>query len=304
MKNLYTDYKCIKCLFDKYSKIENTELSENDKTLYIKDLLKIILNAPTTMSAPEIVENITQLQKKYGLKIFDYTEIKKQYNKHILSYFDEIWDKITESKDSLYTAMSYAFTGNYIDFGAVSDISENNLKEMIDNTINIRFNQTEYENFKRELETAKNIAYLTDNCGEIVFDKLLIKYLKENYPSIDIKVIVRGKDVLNDATMVDAEEIGLLDMVPVISNGTGIAGTVLERIDKNCLEIINKADLIISKGMGNFETLKGAGLNIYYMFLCKCLKFCDAFDVPKFTYMFLNEKRMWKDAADYLNQRH
>ena len=82
MKNLYTDYKCIKCLFDKYSKIDNTELSDNDKTLYVKDLLKIILNAPTTMSAPEIVEKITELQKKYRLKIFDYKDIKNQYNKH------------------------------------------------------------------------------------------------------------------------------------------------------------------------------------------------------------------------------
>ncbi len=292
MKNLYTDYKCIKCLFDKYSEIENTELSENDKTLYIKDLLRIILNAPITMSSPEIIEKITKLQKKYRLKVFDYKDIKKQYNKLMLTYFDEIWDKIVKNDDSLYTAMGYAFTGNYIDFGAVSDISANKLKEMIDNTKYIHFNRIEYENFKTELKTAKSIAYLTDNCGEIVFDKLLIKFLKANYPEIDIKVIVRGKDVLNDATMVDAEEIGLLDMVTVIPNGTGIAGTVLDRIDKNCLDIINKADLVISKGMGNFETLKGCGLNIYYMFLCKCIKFCEAFGVPKFTYMFLNEKRM------------
>ena len=119
MKNLYTDYKCIKCLFDKYSKIENTELSENDKTLYIKDLIRIILNAPITMSSPEIVEKIIKLQKKYGLKVFDYTDIKKQYNNYILSYFDEIWDKIIKSEDGLYTAMGYAFPGNYIDFEAV-----------------------------------------------------------------------------------------------------------------------------------------------------------------------------------------
>ena len=292
MKNLYTDYKCIKCLFNKYSEIECSGLSDNEKTLYVKDLLKIILEAPITISSPEIVEDITLLQKKYGIKIFDYTDIKKQFNNLILKFVDDIWDKIQKSTDSLYAAMAYAFTGNYIDFGAVPDCTEEKLERLIDNTKDVKFNQTEYETFKKELESCKSLVYLTDNCGEIVFDMLLIKYLKMTYPSININVIVRGQDVLNDATMVDAKEIGLDKIVPVIPNGTGIAGTVLNKIDKNCLDLINNADIILSKGMGNFETLKGAGLNIYYMFLCKCVKFCEAFNVPKFTYMFVNDKRM------------
>ncbi len=111
------------------------------------------------------------------------------------------------------------------------------------------------------------------------------------YPDIKIDVIVRGRDVLNDATTDDAKQVGLDNIASVTQNGTGIAGTALNKINNESLALINNAYIIISKGMGNFETLKGSGLNIYYMFLCKCDKFCHMFDVPRFTYMFLNEKR-------------
>lgn len=292
MKNEEIDYACIKCLLEKNLNIEKLDIVESKKTLYFKELLKIIADAPISFSAPEIVEQIKALQEKYNIKAFDYSKIKQHYNALLMSLEDEIFEKICNSEDGLYNAVCYALVGNYIDFGTNLDITEEKLKQFIDGADNIEFNKTEFYNFKDELSSAKRLVYLCDNCGEIVFDKLFIKYLKKEYSQLKIDVIVRGKDVLNDATMVDAKQIGLDEIVNVTHNGIGVAGTVLERITNESLSLINNADIIISKGMGNFETLKNCDKNIYYLFMCKCEKFCKAFNSPLFTYMFINDKRI------------
>ncbi len=292
MGNLYADYKCIQCLLRRYADIDSSRASDKDKTLYMKELLKIISDAPPTMRAPEIIEKITNLQGKYNIETVDYTAIKKRYNALLLSLADELWKQIKEDENSLYLAMCYAFTGNYIDFGALSDITEEKLGMLLKNAKNVSFDKNEFLQFEKELSVSKNLVYLTDNCGEIVLDMLFIKLIKEKFPELNISVIVRGKNVLNDATMDDVHQIGLDKIAYVTHNGSGIAGTVLGKISEEASMLINKADIIISKGMGNFETISGAGLNIYYMFLCKCEKFCKEFNAPKLSYMFLNDRRM------------
>jgi len=94
----------------------------------------------------------------------------------------------------------------------------------------------------------------------------------------------------NDATILDAEEIGLVNIVNVIDNGTDIPGTQLNKINRKSREIIDNADLIIAKGQGNFETLFGCDKNIYYIFLCKCDLFVNRFNMEKFNGIFANEK--------------
>ncbi len=286
------DYKCIKCLFDKYSAVEKINIDDNERTNYLKELMKIVADAPYDMSAPEIVERITPIGKKYGIDVFDYSEEKKMFNNLILSFEDKITNKIRNSKTPLKLAMNYSFIGNYIDFGAVKDVSPEKIEQMMEDAEKISLDETETENFFAELQKCKNLVFLTDNCGEIVFDKIFIKFIKEIYKDININVIVRGRNVLNDATTEDAEMVGLNKVVRVIHNGTGIAGTVLSRINGESKKLIDSADLIISKGMGNFETLSGCKKNIYYMFMCKCLKFCEKFEVEQYTYMLQNELRM------------
>ena len=105
-----------------------------------------------------------------------------------------------------------------------------------------------------------------------------------------IKHTLRGKKILNDATMEDARMIGLTEIADVIDNGTEIAGTCLELIDIKAKECIEAADVIISKGQGNFETLNGCGLNIYYLFLCKCEWFVKRFGMEQFKGVFINDK--------------
>ena len=141
-----------------------------------------------------------------------------------------------------------------------------------------------------DLDKAEELVYLLDNCGEIVADKLLVKVLKEQYPNINITVMVRGVEVLNDAVMEDAEEVGLTKLVKVIGNGNGVAGTQEDLLSREAREAIEKADIIISKGQGNFETIYGGGWNIYYLFLCKCAWFSERFGMERLKGVFINEK--------------
>ena len=116
--------------------------------------------------------------------------------------------------------------------------------------------------------------------------------MKEKYPQLDITVIVRGYPVVNDATMEDAEEIGLTDIVKVIGNGSNVGGTWFPGLSNEARTLLEQADVILAKGQGNFETMNDCGLNVYYLFLCKCDLFQRRFHAKELQGMFLNERRI------------
>ena len=174
----------------------------------------------------------------------------------------------------------------------MAGVDEQKLNEILNNAKNIEINEQEFTTFKNEVVLSKKIVYLTDNCGEIVLDKLLIKQILKLNNKVNVNVIVRGEPVLNDCTIEDAVQVGLDDLVSITGNGTEIAGTCLERISEKAKKLIDESDLIISKGQGNFETLHHSGKNIYYLFLCKCKMFSQRFGVDTFTGMFINEKNI------------
>ena len=109
---------------------------------------------------------------------------------------------------------------------------------------------------------------------------------------MQITAVVRGSEVVNDATMEDAVMTGLTDETEVIGNGDEVAGTILSRVSAKAGEKINAADVIIAKGQGNFESMYGCGLNVYYLFLCKCDWFMRKFHAERFQGMFVNERRV------------
>jgi len=284
--------ECIKCIVEKQLSLHPENISLQEEIDYMQRVLKIVSGATYDMSAPVIVRQIYDLQKEmFGME-YDYTEIKKYFNVQMLKRYNDFHDKIKKADDRLKLSIQYAMIGNYIDFGAMKEVDENQLHEFLAQAENISLDQEEYDNLKKEIQTKKTMVYLTDNCGEIVFDKLLIQTIREINPNLEITVLVRGGNVLNDATMDDAVQVGLDTLTNVTGNGSNIAGTCLENISIEARKLIETADFIISKGQGNFETLQECGLNIYYLFLCKCIMFANKFQVPRFTGMLLNDNRM------------
>ncbi|MBQ8640311.1 MAG: DUF89 family protein, partial [Lachnospiraceae bacterium] len=198
--------------------------------------------------------------------------------------------KLEVSEDPLRLALQYAMVGNYIDFGAVGIVDETYLTALLKDAALNSVDERTFAQLKLELESAEKLVYLTDNCGEIVMDKLLIGQLKALYPQMELTVIVRGGEVLNDATVEDAVQVGLTELVPVIDNGNSIAGTWMDEVSAQARHVMEDADLILAKGQANYETLRGCGMNIYYIFLCKCEMFARMFQVPRFSGMLLKER--------------
>ena len=283
---------CIVCLVNKYLSSVPVELSDKDKSLYFQEVLKHISNAPLSTTPPEIVAEITRLQKRLLGKDDDYTEIKKHFNTLILSLEDSVKEKINNSSDSLKCAVGCALVGNYIDFGAMDSVDENKLHELLDGAEDISIDKTEFENLKKDLSKAKRLVYLTDNCGEVALDKLLVSEIKKQYPNVAVDVIVRGIPVLNDATLDDALQVGIDKVANVMGNGSDIAGNCIDKISDEAREKIDNADVIIAKGQGNFETMRYCDRNVYYLFMCKCTMFAKRFDVPRFSPMLINDLRM------------
>ena len=146
-----------------------------------------------------------------------------------------------------------------------------------------------YRSFLRQCERARTFLLIADNCGEIVLDKLFLQQLKQTYPQLDMTVMVRGDEVLNDATEEDARYVQLDRVASVISNGSSIAGTVYELLPHDAKEAFDRADVILAKGQGNYESICGQGHHVFYSFLCKCELFTSRFQVPKLTGLFLEE---------------
>ena len=249
-----------------------------------------IANASESMSAPMIMREITKIQRQMFGNEMDYSEIKRHFNQLMLEKEMNVQKEIDASEDELKLAIQFAIIGNFIDFGAMKSVDEQKLEEFVSSARDISVNEEEYISLRKDILDAKKITYLTDNCGEIVMDKLLIRVIQRMNPEADVTVLVRGEQVLNDATMEDAVQVGLAEMTDVRGNGSDIAGTCIEELSEEARTIIYDSDVILAKGQGNFETMQMCGLNVYYIFMCKCEMFARKFQVPRFTGMLLSDK--------------
>lgn len=282
--------KCTQCLLNKYLTAYPDTASEEERLAYMKRLFTILTDVAPGESSPVITHRILELQKEMFDHFIDYTEIKKHFNQLMLEQEDWIYADITSASDPLRRALQYVMKGNYIDFGVLSDVNSEKLMELLSQAKDQDINEEIFKELIQDLSSARNLVLLTDNCGEIVLDKLLIRTIMEHFPNLQIQVIVRSGHALNDATMEDACQIGLPDLVPVIGNGTCLQGTYLPGISQESRDLIEHADVILAKGQGNFESLQRCGLNIYYLFLCKCELFTQRFHTHLYDGVLTNDR--------------
>jgi len=284
--------QCIHCLTDSNwnrAKAFPREIGDRYMRLFAQTLAKSVEEGD---SAPVVIANVRKLRREILGIDEDYSAEKRLFNALMLSEAPRLRARIDASADPLTEAMRISMAGNYIDYGAVKDVNPEKLMELLENTRQNELPEAEYEIFRRELQSARALTLITDNCGEIVLDRLLLETIKKLYPAIRLTAVVRGADVHNDATAADAAQVGLDTVAEIVDNGTDIGGTELSKIGKGARAAIAHADIIIAKGQGNFESLSGCGLNIYYLFLCKCALFTSRFQMERFRGAFVNERRL------------
>ncbi len=184
------------------------------------------------------------------------------------------------SKDnSLENYVKIAVAGNVIDFGALDQNTD--MESLIKKQITREFVINDIDKFDNALKNADNILYLTDNGGEIVFDKLLIQKIKEDY-DVNIILALKEKPILNDALISDAINLKLDEYAEIISTGAGSVGVVEDFVSSEFKELMNNVDLIVSKGMGNYEGLTEMTVNtpIYFLLTTKCNVISHEIGVP------------------------
>ena len=282
--------ECIPCLLGNQLERYPKDIDNSKKIAYMQAILRVIADASDSMSAPMIMREITKIQRQMFGNEMDYSEIKRHFNQLMLEKEMDVQKEINASEDELKLAIQFAIIGNFIDFGAMKSVDEQKLEEFLHSARDISVNEEEYISLRKDILDAKKITYLTDNCGEIVMDKLLIHVIQKMNPDANLTVLVRGEQVLNDATLEDAVQVGLTEMADVRGNGSDIAGTCIEELSEEARKIIYDSDVILAKGQGNFETMQMCGLNVYYIFICKCEMFARKFQVPRFTGMLLSDK--------------
>jgi len=287
---VFADSRCLMCQLERNLQTARKLGSEAQATAFAKDLMRLLCDAPEGVSAPFFTPGVAELfQKHYGLPLDRYAEEKKQSNAFILARMDDIREKIRSSADPVLTGLKFAILGNYIDFAALRDaVSFEELDRMLQSALDMELDGENYRCLCRELETGRKLLYLTDNAGEIGFDRLFAEAITEKYPQLQITFCVRGGPAANDATRADALEVGI--PFPVIDNGNLIPGTQLDQLSETAWHAMEDADVILSKGQGNAETLLGCGYNIYYAFLIKCQLFMDRFGKEKLTPMLVRER--------------
>jgi uncharacterized protein with ATP-grasp and redox domains len=195
-----------------------------------------------------------------------YYMVKKQFNSLALKLYPDLRKQIINSNDQFETAIRLATAGNIIDFGVKNSLSESEVKKTINDSLSGYLDPEQVQNFKNAVMEAGKILYLADNAGEIVFDHLLIEQL----PIEKITVVVKGSPVINDATIDDANVVGLGRIVEVIDNGSDGPGTILETCSQSFRDRFEDAELIIAKGQGNYETLSDIHKNIFFILKAKC----------------------------------
>lgn len=273
--------ECTVCAINNFKKILDEFVpEEKDRIHEMKTMLRYLSEFDFEESPPEILRYLCDSTPRLAGGQDYYAIQRSKDNKNMLQKYDDYHKKIRSHPDPFRAAVLLAICGNIIDYTPNHGLD---MDTIVENAINSELTIDQVDEMLRALREAKNVLYLLDNAGEIVVDKLFISLLLEKgiLAPGQITVAVRGMPTLNDATMEDAREVGLTKLVQVIDNGDNVPGTELAHCSKTFMEHYDRADLIISKGMGNFESLDHIkDKKIFFLLTSKCNNVTRALGVP------------------------
>ncbi len=266
---------CYSCVINQARSAAHFAKLTQEQTKRIITVAKVALEKSKTthILVQHVVRRVADaiIQERGESLDFDiYAEVKEKSNILSLAYADKFQEMINISNSPFETALQIAAAGNIIDFGAKNHGSLDLDKELqsFDKT---SFDHYDIKPLKKTLNKASTLLYICDNSGEIVFDSLFIKELQKEYPNLHITAALRDKPIINDATLEDAKFVGLDLLVTTISSGSIYPGTVLPETTKLFQNLFASADVVLSKGQGNFETLLPiADKRIFFLLRIKC----------------------------------
>ena len=272
-----TTLDCLPCFFK--------QVLESGKLLgltpeSIKHIMDEIANElkdfPLEMVPPQMAYHMQRMFVEKSGKEDPYREVKEMSNRQAMAVIDQLRTIVRESENPLETAAKLACAGNIIDYGAFPggiDVEAEITKILQQDQSAGKDGKSslfDFESFTQALGSAKRVMYIGDNAGEIVFDRVLLETIAETYPQAELYFVTRGNPILNDVLVKDAFDCGLDSVATIVSSGSKTPGLVLSEADPDFLKLYHGADMVISKGQGNFEALSQAEGPIFFLFIIKC----------------------------------
>jgi uncharacterized protein with ATP-grasp and redox domains len=276
-----TSLDCIPCFIRQaLDAVRMLSANPNDHERIVRDVLAWTSEMDLDEPPPVLGQRIHRRLREIAGVDDPYRAAKDRLNSMALSLLPELRAEIEAAPEPLATAVRLAIAGNVIDMGLNTRVTESDVRQAIGEALAESFFGEQAE-FQRAVAQARKILYLADNAGEIVFDRLLIERLSP----ARVTLAVRGAAIINDATMADAQAVGLHEIVEVIDNGSDAPGTVLADCSDAFVRRFNQADLILAKGQGNYETLNEEPRNIFFLFKAKCAVIADHIGLPLGTHV-------------------
>jgi len=261
-----TALECIPCFVRQAAEaVEMSGGDEQQREQLLKLLLSEIAASDWGVMPVSIAQRIQRLVREETGQADPYRALKDRMNRTALDLLPSAAALARGHRNPHEAVVRLAIAGNLLDAGSRTRLDPKELEAHVSGMWHMPLVGNVEELF-RAASAARWILYLADNAGEIVFDRLLIEAL----PLDKVTVAVRGRPVINDATMVDAEIAGIPDLVPVISNGSDAPGTLVEECSDGFRDCFDKADLIIAKGQGNYETLSDTTKDAFFLLTVKC----------------------------------
>ena len=247
------DEACVTCIINQSAKVSDAinadKILKKELTSTVESMSKkfSFSNNPPEIAA-DVYEKMANIANKKDL----YDEVKAHSTTKALSFVPLLKTKLADSNNKLLTATKIAVAGNVIDLAAEIEFD---LEEELVKIFDTAFAHNDFNSLQNFLESAKSVVVLGDNVGEHIFDYMFVETLKELYPNAEYHYFVRGNPIINDVTIFEAKEAGFDKLCHLVDSGVNTPGFAYSRASDEAKKLFDEADLVISKGMGNYECL-------------------------------------------------
>ena len=263
------DEACIGCIINQSAKVASAIGADATLTQrLVSAVAQSSKDFSFSLTPPEVATDVYEMMAQIADKADLYEEVKNHSTQKALSYLSFLEEKIQKSSDKLLIATKVAIAGNVIDLAAEVEFD---LAQEIEKIFDTDFGHDDFEHLKELLESAKTLLVVGDNAGEHIFDYLFVQTLQQLYPQLFISYMVRGNPIINDVTMKEAKEAGFDKLCGLVDSGVNTPGFVYERANKESQKLFDEVDVVITKGMGNYECHSPSPRkNLCYLLKVKC----------------------------------
>jgi len=260
---------CVTCIFSQSLRVCETLQIESGTTKKVLDSIAgMIPEWSFSETPPQVAARVYPKIAKLLQTDDIYCDFKREATERAKAFIPFVEEMIDKHNDKFYASLKAAVAGNVIDLAAMEQFD---LEEEVTKVFDLPFKIDDSEELRKILQNSKTLLIVGDNAGEHIFDKVMMKYFKEVFSNLHIFYAVRGKPIINDITIEDALSAGIDEVAEIVDSGVDTPGLDLSRASEIMVSVYKQADVVLAKGMGNYESLNGISTRpTFFLMKVKC----------------------------------